>query len=118
VRANRNAARRSDGRHTSCAGAFLAILNLFRRLMLEQLIQINALGADLLNSIGVLCGRSRAVKSSVTSDTQVDRAAHGLYQRPYPVSGFAQERLVSEAMRSGICINVFQAPQHVSMMAS
>ena len=40
------------------------------------------------------------------------------YQRPYPVPGFAQVRLVSEAMRSVICISLFQASQHASRMAS
>lgn len=42
----------------------------------------------------------------------------GLYQRPYPVTAFAHGRLVSEAMRSVICISLFQASQHASRMAS
>ncbi len=41
-----------------------------------------------------------------------------LYQRPYPVTAFAHGRLVSEAMRSVICISLFQASQHASRMAS
>ena len=41
-----------------------------------------------------------------------------LYQPFYPAIGFAHDRLVRDAMRSGICISLFQAPQHVSMMAS
>ena len=44
--------------------------------------------------------------------------AEQLYQRPYPVSDVAQVRLVSDAMRSGICISLFHASQHASMMAS
>ena len=41
-----------------------------------------------------------------------------LYQAPYPATGFAQARLVREAIRSVICISLFQALQHASMMAS
>lgn len=41
-----------------------------------------------------------------------------LYQPSYPATGFAQVRLVSEAMRSVICIRLFQASQHASRMAS
>ena len=43
------------------------------------------------------------------------RAPH---QPSYPATGFAQVRLVSEAMRSVICISLFQASQHASRMAS
>jgi hypothetical protein len=41
-----------------------------------------------------------------------------LYQPPYPVTGVAHERLVMEAMRSGICMSLFQASRHASRMAS
>ena len=41
-----------------------------------------------------------------------------LYQPSYPATGFAQVRLVSEAMRSVICISLFQASQHAWRMAS
>ena len=41
-----------------------------------------------------------------------------LYQPLYPVTAFAQERLVIDAMFSGIRISLFQASQHASMMAS
>jgi hypothetical protein len=40
------------------------------------------------------------------------------YQPPYPVTGFAQARLVMEAMRSGICMSLFHALWHASRMAS
>jgi hypothetical protein len=40
------------------------------------------------------------------------------YQRPYPTTGFAQVRLVIEAMRSGICISLFHALWQASRMAS
>jgi hypothetical protein len=45
-------------------------------------------------------------------------AASVSYQPSYPATGFAQVRLVSEAMRSVICISLFQASQHASRMAS
>ena len=41
-----------------------------------------------------------------------------LYQSPYPATGFAHWRLVMEARRSGICISLFQAPEHASTIAS
>jgi hypothetical protein len=36
----------------------------------------------------------------------------------YSVAGLAQERLVREAMRSGISISLFQASRHALRMAS
>jgi hypothetical protein len=41
-----------------------------------------------------------------------------LYQRPYPTTVFAQERLVSESIRSGICMSLFQPSQHAAIIAS
>jgi hypothetical protein len=41
-----------------------------------------------------------------------------LYQVPYPITVIAQARLVSEAMRLGIRISLFQPSQHAAMMAS
>jgi len=46
------------------------------------------------------------------------RGPNTLYQPLYPVTAFAQERLVIDAMFSGIRISLFQASQHASMMAS
>ena len=40
------------------------------------------------------------------------------YQPPYPVTGFAQARLVMEAMRSGICMSLFHALWQASRIAS
>ena len=40
------------------------------------------------------------------------------YQRAYPRIGFAQARRVMEAMRSGICMNLFQASRQASRMSS
>ena len=40
------------------------------------------------------------------------------YQRPYPTTVFAQERLVSEAIRLGICMGLFQPVQHAAIIAS
>ena len=40
------------------------------------------------------------------------------YQSPYPVTVWAQLRLVSEAIRSGIRMSLFQPSQHASMIAS
>jgi hypothetical protein len=37
---------------------------------------------------------------------------------PYPVTGFAHDRLVMEAMRSGACISLFQAMLHASRISS
>ena len=49
---------------------------------------------------------------------ELETAKGNLYQAPYPATGFAQARLVREAIRSVICISLFQALQHASMMAS
>ena len=48
----------------------------------------------------------------------VTPAASKLYQPPYPVTVWAQLRLVSEAIRSGIRMSLFQPSQHASMIAS
>lgn len=40
------------------------------------------------------------------------------YQPSYPVTGFAHGRLVMEAMRSGVCISLFQAMLHASRISS
>jgi hypothetical protein len=56
------------------------------------------------------CQRGRLANQSLISLV--------LYQPSYPAIGFAHDRLVRDAMRSGICISLFQAPQHASMMAS
>ena len=40
------------------------------------------------------------------------------YQPTYPVTGFAQIRVVSEAMRSGAFMSLFQAYWQASGMAS
>jgi hypothetical protein len=40
------------------------------------------------------------------------------YQPSYPVTGFAHDRLVMEAMRSGVCISLFQAMLHASRISS
>jgi hypothetical protein len=48
----------------------------------------------------------------------LDGWAKAIDQKPYPVTAFAHGRLVSEAMRSIICISLFQASQHASRMAS
>jgi hypothetical protein len=41
-----------------------------------------------------------------------------LYQPPYPATSFAHGRLVMDAMRSGICISLFQASLHASRISS
>jgi hypothetical protein len=40
-----------------------------------------------------------------------------LYQPAYPMTGLAQERWVREAMRSGICMSLFQASRHAARIA-
>ena len=45
-------------------------------------------------------------------------AAMLLYQPPYPATSFAHGRLVMDAMRSGICISLFQASLHASRISS
>jgi hypothetical protein len=94
-------------------------------------------GRDLLHRQGSFLGELRNVPAAapqimaVTVRTAITNIFMGrnptrrippycrlLYQRPYPVSDVAQVRLVSDAMRSGICISLFHASQHASMMAS
>jgi hypothetical protein len=60
---------------------------------------------------------SELLESGNPPESQAQRGLV-LYQPSYPATGFAQVRLVSEAMRSVICISLFQASQHASRMAS
>lgn len=41
-----------------------------------------------------------------------------LYQPAYPLTGSAQDRWVREAMRSGMCMSLFQASRHAPTIVS
>ena len=72
-----------------------------------------ALGRQLLDIL-VYANRCR-IGDKLTLDDLVETSDTSRPIRP-PV--LPSGRLVRDAMRSGICISLFQASQHVSMMAS
>jgi transposase len=54
------------------------------------------------------------------SDNTIGRTLKKMrsYQSVYPMTCFAHERLLIEAMRSGICMSLFQASRHALIMTS
>jgi hypothetical protein len=68
-------------------------------------------------------GATIAAIASVTGWSDASRPClwrgyNRLYQPAYPMTGLAQERWVREAMRSGICMSLFQALRHATRIAS
>jgi len=70
--------------------------------------------------IAVSIGSNQPVLSSLDDPAVSSLLSFSMvsYQSPYPVTVWAQLRLVSEAIRSGIRMSLFQPSQHASMIAS
>ena len=60
----------------------------------------------------------RRIRTPCLCISVIKLSSYIIIQPPYSMAGLAQVRLVREAMRSGICMSLFQASRHALRMAS